>query len=117
MTNNFSSNLHYPKLLAALGGIFCATLGIYDIYTHSNKNKPIKFSEFPNDKILSISLEDYVGLKEKKISDYGAIPINKCDQTIPRETEVIVEYNEPCDGLALTSLDAPRKPFSKPQTF
>ncbi|MBU2523321.1 MAG: hypothetical protein KKE23_03460 [Nanoarchaeota archaeon] len=101
MANNSYSKLYRAKLLSALGAIFCGTVGGYNIYTHYSKNQSINFSEFPNEKKLSISLEDYMHINGKNTRDYDMLEIYNCDQKFSKNTEIVVEYRAPCKGIVL----------------
>ena len=69
-----------------------------------NKNNLTTFSEFPNNKKLSVSMDNYLSIRGKSLWDYDTIQIYKCDQIVPQNTETIVESKSlegKCSGLAL----------------
>ena len=90
-----------------LGLVFSSAMifGGISAFNFYNKTGLTALSEFPNDKKLSVSLEDYASIKGKTPDDYDMLQIYKCDQIIHKNTEMIVESKSlegKCAGLALT---------------
>ena len=86
-------------------GLICSAAMIFggiSAFNFFNKTELTTFSEFQNDKKVSISLEDYVGMRGKTTDNYDILQIYKCDQIVPKNTEIIVEnLKDKCSGLAL----------------
>jgi len=103
----------------------CFGLGLGGIVKHVYSNNPngsnqekIIFTSFPKTKIISTSLEDYVNIRGKNPNDYDMLQIYDCKQSVPYNTEMVVnnkeDDKEPCNGIALILKDNSKKPFSKP---
>jgi len=93
-------NLSDIALGLAVSGAFI--FGGVQAFSFYSKNQMTTFSEFPNEKKLSISLDDYVGMKGKTPDNYDMLQIYRCDQIVPKNTEMIVEkVKDRCVGIAL----------------
>jgi len=103
------------RLSKALGifgiGALVLTLSVWGPFTRGSteRERHIKYEEnFPEDKFLTVSAEDYCKSEGKELSDYKLVGIHghiDFGIRVPKETEVVVEYRGIGDsGLCATAL-------------